>query len=197
MPDTTRIQLPLLGILSLLLPLLTASGRAHAADADMATSSSLRPARVFVQLGGNQGAATATAGASWDLGWQHDSRWGPIDAQLELSAGRWRSDRDMERNNWTSQFGMTPVLRLRPLGWALGWRVEAGIGLNLLTPVYQRENKHFSTRYNFGDHIGLAYQWGGHEAHELGLRLQHYSNAGLKKPNPGENFLQLRYAYRL
>jgi len=26
------------------------------------------------------------------------------------------------------------------------------------------------------------------------LRIQHSSNASLKKPNPGQNFLQLRYA---
>ena len=30
--------------------------------------------------------------------------------------------------------------------------------------------------------------------HELALRLQHFSNAGIKHPNPGENFVQLRYA---
>jgi hypothetical protein len=28
----------------------------------------------------------------------------------------------------------------------------------------------------------------------VGLRLSHVSNAGIKEPNPGENFLQLRYA---
>ena len=26
--------------------------------------------------------------------------------------------------------------------------------------------------------------------HELALRVQHFSNAGIKRPNPGENFLQ-------
>jgi lipid A 3-O-deacylase len=26
--------------------------------------------------------------------------------------------------------------------------------------------------------------------------VQHFSNAGIKKPNPGETFLRLRYAYR-
>jgi hypothetical protein len=27
------------------------------------------------------------------------------------------------------------------------------------------------------------------------LRLQHFSNAGIKKPNPGEDFLQLRLSF--
>ncbi len=29
--------------------------------------------------------------------------------------------------------------------------------------------------------------------HALVLRIQHVSNAGIKRPTPGENFLQLRY----
>lgn len=28
------------------------------------------------------------------------------------------------------------------------------------------------------------------------LRLQHFSNASIRHPNPGENFVQLRYARR-
>ena len=27
------------------------------------------------------------------------------------------------------------------------------------------------------------------------LRVEHTSNASIKKPNPGENFVQLRYGY--
>jgi len=29
----------------------------------------------------------------------------------------------------------------------------------------------------------------------VALRIQHFSNAGLSEPNPGANFVQLRYAY--
>ena len=32
-------------------------------------------------------------------------------------------------------------------------------------------------------------------AHELALRVQHYSNAGIRHPNPGENFVQLRGSF--
>jgi hypothetical protein len=37
--------------------------------------------------------------------------------------------------------------------------------------------------------------WGPRQEHELSLRLQHASNAGVKEPNPGVNFLLLRYAH--
>lgn len=42
--------------------------------------------------------------------------------------------------------------------------------------------------------LGLGVSLGAQRRHELLLRLQHVSNAGLKQPNPGLNFLQLRYA---
>lgn len=155
-----------------------------------------RPAWLFLQLGGNAGAVSATVGAGWALGWQRETRWGPLDSRLEFSMGRWRSDGTPgEPRHRTSQLGLMPLLRLRPPGWWPGWGIEAGIGVDLLNPAYQRAHKRFSTRYNFGEQLGLVYQAGA--AHELSLRLQHDSNAGLRKPNPGENFLQLRYAYRL
>ena len=31
---------------------------------------------------------------------------------------------------------------------------------------------------------------------EVSLRFQHFSNAGIKEPNPGENFFQVRYSSR-
>ena len=37
---------------------------------------------------------------------------------------------------------------------------------------------------------------GGHGEHEVGLRVQHFSNADIRLPNPGETFLRVRYAYR-
>jgi lipid A 3-O-deacylase len=36
--------------------------------------------------------------------------------------------------------------------------------------------------------------FGADRRHELSLRVSHFSNCGIETPNPGENFLQLRYA---
>jgi len=49
---------------------------------------------------------------------------------------------------------------------------------------------------NFGDHIALGLRLGDRQEHELQLRVEHFSNAGLRKPNPGENFGQVRYVWR-
>ena len=49
---------------------------------------------------------------------------------------------------------------------------------------------------DFGDHIALGLRLGARQEHELQLRVEHFSNAGLRKPNPGENFGQVRYVWR-
>ena len=38
--------------------------------------------------------------------------------------------------------------------------------------------------------------FGEQKLNEISLRFEHHSNAAIKQPNPGENFLQLRYARR-
>jgi lipid A 3-O-deacylase len=42
--------------------------------------------------------------------------------------------------------------------------------------------------------VGFGRSLDAQQHHELSLRLQHFSNADIKRPNPGENFVQLRYA---
>jgi lipid A 3-O-deacylase len=44
--------------------------------------------------------------------------------------------------------------------------------------------------------IGMGRSFGGHGKNEISLRLQHFSNGGIKKPNPGENFVRVRYTRR-
>ena len=62
--------------------------------------------------------------------------------------------------------------------------------------MYRSADKRFSTKFNFGDHLAVGRTFGDRGQHDVGLRFQHFSHAGIKEPNPGENFLQLRYARR-
>jgi hypothetical protein len=80
--------------------------------------------------------------------------------------------------------------------WARHWFAEIGIGANVILPVYRSKEKRFSTTFNFGDHFAIGRQFGAQHQHELALRIQHFSNGGIDEPNPGENFLQLRYSHR-
>lgn len=146
----------------------------------------------YMQGGVAEQAESLVVGASRDWRWQATTRYGQITGQWQIEVGRWRSD-----VGGHTQLGLTPALRLSPASWGKGWFIEGGIGLNVITPTYRTRDKRFSTSFNFGDHLAIGKRWGGQEQHEWSIRLQHFSNAGIKKPNPGENFLQFRYTRRL
>jgi lipid A 3-O-deacylase len=80
------------------------------------------------------------------------------------------------------------------------WGAPLGTGTgaaNYIVPLFQTNHKRFSTEFNFGNHFAIGRQFGERSQHELALRVEHFSNAAIEHPNPGENFVQLRYAYRL
>ena len=47
----------------------------------------------------------------------------------------------------------------------------------------------------FIDYCDQAREKPGSPQEKLALRIQHFSNGSIKKPNPGENFIQLRYSH--
>ncbi|TFW15670.1 acyloxyacyl hydrolase [Duganella callida] len=89
--------------------------------------------------------------------------------------------------------GITPVFRWEADN-KLGLYADAGIGAALFSSVYQNTDRHLSTAFEFADHVGFGYvmsnKW------DLGVRLQHYSNGGIKHPNGGVNLFVVRAAYR-
>ena len=86
------------------------------------------------------------------------------------------------------------MLRLYPAGLGHGWFAEASIGPNWIAPVYRNEARMFSTSFNFGDRIAVGRRFGENDAREIFVGFEHFSNASIKKPNPGQNFVQMRYA---
>jgi lipid A 3-O-deacylase len=89
----------------------------------------------------------------------------------------------------TADIGLTPVFRFE----REHLYVEAAIGMHL---VQRRISQHrvFSTAFQFGDHIGIGMR--GRD-YDLGLALQHLSNASIRHPNPGINFILVRYQHYL
>lgn len=158
----------------------------------------LAPSKLFVQAGAAEDAQMLVFGAAWDWQWQKPQFGGVLTGYWEVSFGRWSSQGGPKGGSsaWVTQFGVTPVLRWQPGDAASSWFIEAGIGANLLAPIYRNRDKQFSTTFNFGDHVAVGWRWGTQQRHEASLRLQHFSNASIKRPNPGEDFLQLRYAAR-
>jgi lipid A 3-O-deacylase len=155
------------------------------------------PSSVFQQVGTTGRTHEVTTGATWDWSRKWKLGSGEITGYWEALISGWSYlAPDRRRTAWLGQVGLIPVFRYRPNGGASAWFIEAGVGLNLMTSIYETDRKRFSTTFNFGDHVAVGHNFGNHREHEVSLRLQHFSNAGIRHPNPGENFIQLRYAYR-
>lgn len=137
---------------------------------------------------------------SWTLGatipwsqWSYRLGGGLVTGYWDIWGSHW-SARYEGSNRSTWVLGAKPTLRWRPDQGQSPWFAEAGIGVSYATNRrYITDHKEFSTRFNFATHIGVGYLFGEQLRNEVSLRLEHLSNAGIKEPNPGENFLQLRY----
>ncbi|MBI2769070.1 MAG: acyloxyacyl hydrolase [Burkholderiales bacterium] len=152
------------------------------------------PKGFFVE-GGGGGDRTwnTTVGLAWPWGWKYSLAGSEITGITELYLSEWSAPSAGSRHYFT-QLGLVPVFRLRMDQGRSPWFFEAGIGLSVMDRKYSSDQKHFSTNFNFIDAVGFGRSFGVNGKQELGLRLQHVSNAGISKPNPGQNFLQLRYS---
>lgn len=137
-------------------------------------------------------------GAQWD--WQQ--KWFEredsfLGGYWDLTAAGWHGTRyrNIPGNIQNIvDLGITPVFRFQRHG-GIGPYFEAAIGAHLLSGQYDNNGRNLSTRFQFGDSLGIGYQFlGGWDA---GLKIQHFSNGGIKEPNFGINFVVLRVGKRL
>ena len=186
----TSIGVAMLGSISVL---------ASTAGSGQSLKETLTPSSVFAQIGlGDQQTQAYLAGASWDWAWQRSVGPSRVSGYFEGGFGRWTTHDNGKRSAaWPTQISLTPVVRFHPHGSLSPWFVELGVGANYIVPVFDSGRKRFSTEFNFGDHIAIGRRFGLQDRHELSLRVEHFSNAGIEHPNPGENFIQVRYAYRI
>jgi lipid A 3-O-deacylase len=132
--------------------------------------------------------------------WDWSSRWWQsngthLSGYWDLGLGQWRATRfgNTDSVRTLTDLGLTPVFR-----WERndrrGWYGELGIGVHYLSGRYDNNGRQLSTHFQFGDHLGVGYVFGG--GVDLGLRLQHFSNGGYREPNDGVNMAVLRARYR-
>jgi lipid A 3-O-deacylase len=120
-----------------------------------------------------------------------------VSAVLELSVGQWRGDSGSQENNRLIDVAALPALRYHPGGnRQQGFFVEGGIGAHLLSRTRIHADRRFGSAFQFGDLVGAGWRFGEGGRYETGLRLQHVSNGGIKKPNQGINFLEFRFVAR-
>jgi lipid A 3-O-deacylase len=153
---------------------------------------------VSLEIGSADDSSLARLGLQWR--WQKQwwkSNGTHIGGYWDWTLARWheRRHQDISGNSQNIHaFGITPVFRFQR-DTLKGFYAEAGIGANLLSELYDNGGKRFSTSFQFGDHIGIGYVFQNNL--DLGLKIQHYSNAGIKKPNPGLDFalISVRYPF--
>ena len=167
------------------------------AAATLAQAADFRPDGWVVQGGvGKDGAALVGAGVIWDWDFERMRRKAELTAHTEVLVNQWRYDAVGGGHDSLTQLVVLPTLRINFSQGRSPWYVELGIGASWFSRGYVTPDKQFSTRWNFYDVLGLGYKFGEQNMHEIGLRYVHVSNAGIRKPNPGEDFLQLRYVRR-
>jgi lipid A 3-O-deacylase len=160
-----------------------ASGPAHAIDG------------FGVEIGNGDSVDMARVSVQWD--WKRRllqfSDW-HLGGYWDLAVGYWhRGSVGPGQHSDLFDLGFTPVFRVQPNG-LVGPYVEAAIGFHLLSHT-SIGDKRMSTAFQFGDHIGVGYRFGAKSHYDLSYRFQHLSNGGIKHPNPGINFHQIRLQY--
>ncbi|MBB6557791.1 hypothetical protein HNP48_000455 [Acidovorax soli] len=193
--NTFRMARPA-SLVSLLAATLAWGALAALPGAAQAQSAQASPSLYIQGSQARQGTDALAIGATlpWK-GWQRPLWGGQLTGYWDLYASRWSYDGLSGQREHLSLVGLTPTLRLRMDEGRSAWFWEGGIGLTVADKRYEIPNRTFSTRANFASHLGLGVGLGEQRQHDLVLRVQHVSNAGIKKPNPGENFVQLRYGY--
>ncbi len=165
-------------------------------DPSLARAESPNDLAVFGQVGsGDHRTRSVTAGFANSFRSKEAVAASPWDLLGVFEVGEWYVSQNEGRKAFT-QIGFTPVVRYTFGGSGTkGVFVELGVGLNWIAPHYRSGQHQFSTAFNFGDHAGVGWRFGEGGAHEVSLRFQHFSNAGIKDPNPGIDFGQVRYAF--
>src|SRR6185295_8647196 len=120
-----------------------------------------------------------------------DPRWW-VPTLVELGGGTWRVP-DLAGTTQRFDLHATPVWRA---DFARTY-VEGGIGLYLLSHTINNDATHMSTSFEFGSHAGVGLRLGERRETRVGIALQHLSNAGIKEPNSGVNFLLVSASFPL
>ena len=128
---------------------------------------------------------------NWSRRWlENDS--GYLGAYWDAGFAQWDRKIALGQHNDLLEVGLTPVFRFQSAG-VQGIYFEGGIGLHLLSSTHLG-NKRFSSALQFGDHLGFGYRF-GREGLEIGYRFRHLSNGGIKKPNDGIDYQEIRLQY--
>jgi len=146
---------------------------------------------------GNASVDLYRVGVQWDWnkkliemgGWHLGGYW-------DLSAGYWDNRSALRTTSSLADIGFTPTFRFQQNTISgLSPYAELAVGFHFLSHTSVSQQRKFGSSFQFGDHIGAGVRFGDKGRYDVGYRYQHLSNAGIKEPNQGINFHQLRLQY--
>lgn len=119
-------------------------------------------------------------------------------AYWQFGVGYWRVPERIGSRTDLYEASFTQIYRFaRPLNGSTAWYVEAGLGAHLLSRTVNNQHTTLPTAFQFGSHIGAGLAFGPQRQFELGIAAQHLSNARIKQPNRGINFVQVFVSWRI
>lgn len=114
---------------------------------------------------------------------------GRVDLSLEAGLAFWGNTRGSVHDDELYQLTLLPLLRW----WVCeSFFIEGGVGPS----VFNRHHfagKNISTDFQFADHIGGGVRLA--DSLRLSVRYAHFSNGGIRRPNPGLNVIMVSLAY--
>lgn len=136
-------------------------------------------------------------GAQWNMNqsWMKTNK-SELWAYWDLTLAAWRENKYQNVPGASRNFidiGLTPTLRWQALNHQ-GVYVEAGLGPHINSAVYNNNGRRLSTNLQFGTVLGLGYVMSN--GLDLALRVEHFSNGGIKQPNNGVNVAIVKVGYK-
>lgn len=115
--------------------------------------------------------------------------------QAEVNAAMWNS-RGGNRAQNLAELGVSPILRIEKRGGSIVPFIEGSVGVRVLSHAGTSDEHRIGSAFQFSDMLGVGVGFGKNANAEVGFRFQHVSNASIKEPNPGANFLTGYARYR-
>jgi opacity protein-like surface antigen len=143
------------------------------------------------------GVDLARAALQWDwkVRWLETGNW-HVAGHWDVAVARWFNDEPLRASSGLWDFSVTPVLRLQQtVRSEFSPYLEIGVGAHLLSETSISPERRFSTALQFGSHIGVGVRFGHQHEYDLSYRFRHLSNAGIKQPNDGIEFHEVRLGY--
>jgi lipid A 3-O-deacylase len=148
---------------------------------------SLAPDGAEITAGYGHDVAIYGVGIRWDsLCTCADLKAHGFDTRLVAQVAYWHGRQDPTPNRSLWDTSITPMLRWSaPEAIGARWFIDAGVGVHVLSATRINNDRGFSTAFQFGETAGTGVAFGVRHRYELGVLVQHVSNARLKEPNNG------------